>query len=360
MIVFKKIDLITATRNEWNSYHKVRRQFYKEDFPNEPIVPDNSTEVYLKNSIKNYHMIRVNFLIFDDTKVIGSVEFYYYDPSSPSYKGNEKVMYFDIILLREYRRLGIGSSSLKMIAEYCEKVSKTNLIAESQVSEVREFITAIGGKIALIFAKSKLLFKDIDMNLMSSWIEEAEQKNPGSKAIIIEGKMPDEYIKEYVNCYNLSGRDEPKGELEEGDELLTVEVIRNEEKEFERSGIKVFKGLIIEKDGKISALSIVKMYPGIEKHLRQSFTGVGGPYQGRKLGKWVKAKMIAYIKTHYPETETLVTGNASSNGPMLRINTSMGYKKFKEEIVGQIKIEEVKKYLQSKSITDPILTTSNY
>ena len=42
MIVFKKIDLLTATREEWTYYHKVRRQFQNEDFPNEPIMSDNA------------------------------------------------------------------------------------------------------------------------------------------------------------------------------------------------------------------------------------------------------------------------------------------------------------------------------
>ena len=70
------------------------------------------------------------------------------------------------------------------------------------------------------------------------------------------------------------------------------------------------------------------------------------------LGKWVKAKMIEYLVTRYPDTEAIITGNANSNAPMLYINTTMGYKKYKEGFVGQIKLEKVKEYLQSKKIAD--------
>ena len=156
-----------------------------------------------------------------------------------------------------------------------------------------------------------------------------------------------------MESFNQSGRDEPKGDLETGDDNLSVETLRNGEKVNALAGVKDIMGIIIEKDGKISALSHVKIYPGKEKLISQSFTGVPRQYTGRKLGKWIKAKMVDYITSQYPESEAIITGNADSNGPMLHIKTTLGYKKYKEEYIAQITLESLRTYLNTKSTSVP-------
>lgn len=61
--------------------------------------------------------------------------------------------------------------------------------------------------------------------------------------------------------------------------------------------------------------------------------------------------MILYLKEHYPETVAIGTGNAENNAPMLYINNKLGFKKYKESITGQVHLNKLKSYLNSKSIS---------
>ena len=351
MITFKKIDLFTATREEWNNYHKIRREFHLEEFPNEPITSDKATEIMKCGYAKGFHLVVGNFLIYDNNKLVGLLSYDYYGKDAPSYKGNEKIVHFDISLLRNYRRKGIGTKSLQLLIDQCEPVNKSIFITETTLSDVKGFFKHIGAPIAQTAFRSKLLFSDVDMDMITTWIKEAEVNNPDSKAMIIDGVKPEKYIKEIVKSFNLSGNDEPKGDLETGDDVMSEKSVRNEEQVNISAGVKDLMGIVIEKDNKISALTHVKIYPGKEKLLSQSFTGVPEEYRGRKLGKWIKAKMIQYITSQYPESEAIVTGNADSNAPMLHINIALGYKKYKEEFIAQITLENIKGYLNSKITT---------
>ena len=353
MITFKKINLLNATREEWDEFHNIRRAFHVEEFPDEPITSDKAKEIIASGYAKSFHLIDILYLIHDKKKLIGKLSYNYYDKDSPSYKGNEKIVHFDITLLRSYRRKGIGTKTLQLLADQCEQNNKSILITETKLPEVKRFFEKIGAPIAQTGTRNKLVFSNIDMNMIFTWIKEGEEMNPESKALIIEGKKPETYIREIVESFNQSGRDEPKGELETGDDNISEETVRNEERLNALAGIKDLIGIIIEKDGKVSALTHVRIYPGKEKLLSQSFTGVPKQYRGRKLGKWVKAKMVDYITSHYPESEAIITGNADSNGPMLHINTELGYKKYEEEFIAQITLEKLKEYLNAKTTTIP-------
>jgi hypothetical protein len=143
-----------------------------------------------------------------------------------------------------------------------------------------------------------------------------------------------------------------------GDMILTIDELRKMEETEKSAGIKSLFALTIEKNGEISGFSNLKILPGREKLLSQGLTGVPKRFRGRKLGKWVKANLLLFVKENFPESESIVTGNAESNAPMLYINNKLGFKKYKEQVMAQVYLENIKQYLHSKPITSyPIITT---
>ena len=94
--------------------------------------------------------------------------------------------------------------------------------------------------------------------------------------------------------------------------------------------------------------------PERETIVSQNLTGVREKYRGKGLGKWLKAAMLYKIKEEFPKAKIISTGNANSNAPMLAINEKMGFKLHKEGVNGQLKVEDLEKYLKERSLLPQI------
>jgi RimJ/RimL family protein N-acetyltransferase len=352
MIVFRKFDILNTPRDDWNKIHAYRRQYHLEDTPEDPIMLDQAWEENIKGRVINLGMEVYTYGIIDNNKLIGTLFFGYFTEGSPSYVGNEKLVMFEIELLKKYRRNGVGTSALKLIAETCEENGKTILMCNSHVPDTRKFFDAIGAKIAQTQIENRLKFAELNWNMINNWIEEGEEKNPDTKIIIVEGKIPDELIEEFAKVYTESANLQPRDGISMGDMVITVDELRKTEKSDELAGIKQINIITIEKDSSISGFTGLKILPGREKLLSQGLTGVPTRYRGRKLGKWVKAKILSYVNETYPNSEAIITGNAESNEPMLYINNKLGFTKYKELLTIQISLDQLKVYLNSRSTRD--------
>ena len=55
--------------------------------------------------------------------------------------------------------------------------------------------------------------------------------------------------------------------------------------------------------------------------------------------------MIQKVLTERPVVKRIRTGNANSNAPMLAINTELGFKLYKSDVVWQLEMTKLKDYL---------------
>ncbi len=77
-------------------------------------------------------------------------------------------------------------------------------------------------------------------------------------------------------------------------------------------------------------------------------TGVRLPYRGRGLGKWLKATMLLKVREEFPQVRVVVTGNATSNAPMLSINERLGFRPYREGLLAQITLKALTTYLEKR------------
>ncbi len=350
MVHFKKIDIFSSSPEEWRLYHKFRHLFHSENEPEEPFLDDKTIEEFIKVDIINSGMEVSVFRMYDNDAVIGSFYYGFFLESSKSYCGNEKIVRFEIQLLKKYHHHGIATKALQLMVKDCEKKEKSVFVSEFQNIHYKPFFEAIGGTIAQTNAESKLTFSTIDISMIKNWITEAEKANPETRVEIIKDRIPEYLEDEFAKTFNETIQLIPRDNMESKALTFDVDSLRNMEKTDESVGALSIKAVAIEKDGRISALTRVKILPGRENFLSQGLTGVPLKYRGRKLGKWVKAKLILYIMNNYPDVEAILTGNAESNAPMLHINTKLGFKKYKESITGQIHLERLNSYLESRNV----------
>ena len=113
------------------------------------------------------------------------------------------------------------------------------------------------------------------------------------------------------------------------------------------SGATHLTAFIREDNGDISGLTDLYYFPSMAPQLHQAMTGVQEQYRGQGKGKWLKAAMLLEIRNQYPDIETIITQNATSNKPMLAINERLGFKLVREIYGFQVELSKVKEYLES-------------
>jgi len=74
---------------------------------------------------------------------------------------------------------------------------------------------------------------------------------------------------------------------------------------------------------------------------RVARTGVRREFQGRGLGKYLKATMMLDMHNHYPDVEVVDTNNFNRNLPMLSINDRLGFKLFEQYVFHKISVHDL-------------------
>ncbi len=358
MITFRKFDKLTISKSEWAVIHQYRRQVHSDDTPDDPIINDSTFEEQMKGQIIMLKMKAFDYGIHDDKKLVGLFSFVFFNESSPAYKTNEKIVMFQIEMLKEYRKRGIGSKALKILVDTCEKYNKEIFITNSQIPETNKFFDSIGATIAQRAVEKRLAISNLDWVLIDQWINEGESINPETKVENYVGPIPDEYINEFVTIYNESANSLPKDKLESGDMKISIEEFRKKEQIDLITNVVTLTTLAIEKSGEISGFTILKKFPGKETQFDQNSTGVLMKYRGKKIGKLVKASMLKFVKDNYPNTRAILTKIAESNEAMIAINQKLGFKKHREYVTAQVSLQQLKSYLISKPELDYVIENS--
>ncbi|MHA2308653.1 MAG: GNAT family N-acetyltransferase [Candidatus Heimdallarchaeaceae archaeon] len=340
---------VKFSREEWQQYHDYRRIRHKETSPDDPLTPDEIVEKGLQMQMDHPEMVPYMYTIQDTStnKRIGTFAFMVIRETSASYEGNKHLMQYDIALLPEYRRKGIGTRALKMLHEFAIKNEKSIVISGSEERDGKAFLKAIGAQTVLSGVENRLNYADVDWNMIEEWEKEGPNRSPETKLEFFYS-IPDEIIEPYSKVYTETLNQQPLGDLDVKDIIYTPESLREMEKRRKELGRTHLTYITVEPNGEISGLTEMLYRPERENMIVQLLTGVKQDHRGRGLGKWLKAVMMLRIRKEFPSVSIITTDNATTNAPMLSINDRLGFKVHKESITGQMKTEDLGKYLEGK------------
>jgi GNAT superfamily N-acetyltransferase len=348
-IEIREFNPLECSREEWQLYHDYRRLRHKETNPDDPLLPDEMVEKSLKLQMDHPDFEPHLFLIKDASvnKRIGTLFYGIMKESSPSFEGNKHLIQYDLALLPEYRQKGIGTRAVKMLYDFAVENEKTVLIAGSNEIDGKAFLNAIGAQTALSGVENRLHYDSVDWQMIEEWGSEGPQKSPETKLEFFYS-IPEEIIEPYSKIYTETLNQQPFGDLDINDIVFTPESLREVEKRNKELGRTHLTYITVEPNGEISGLTEMLYIPERENMIVQLLTGVRQEHRGRGLGKWLKAVMMLRIKEEFPQVSIITTDNATTNAPMLSINNRLGFKVHKESITGQLKTEDLGKYLEGK------------
>ena len=174
------------------------------------------------------------------------------------------------------------------------------------------------------------------------WVVDGAAQSPSTRLEVYDGHLPQAMWEEY--CPQLSSllNTMPWDDLDHGDIVVTPAQLADWYARLDEQGGSDYTMITREPDGSVSGITDMNYAPYMPQFIDQGFTGVRADARGRGLGKWLKARMLLHVRDIYPHLQTVITGNASSNGPMLAINKVMGFKQHRAGNEYQITVEKLR------------------
>jgi GNAT superfamily N-acetyltransferase len=247
-------------------------------------------------------------------------------PESPSYPSARHLLWTRAGVLEAHRRQGIGRGWLGKVLELADGHGARVIDMRTDQESGHAFLRWLGAEPKFRERESRLDFREVDWDMVSRWIEEGRARSPQTRLELHSGGLPEALFEEVSRALTELNRLVPFEEADHGAFIFTADKTREWYARLRLAHGVHHVYLAREPDGSISGMTDVVKYPHETGFVRQQFTGVRAPAQGRGIGKWLKAAMLAHVREAHPETVYITTENAGSNAPMLAINHQLGFR----------------------------------
>lgn len=259
---------------------------------------------------------------------------------------NPHMAQFEIEVLPEYRRRGIGRRLLGWVAAQAHQHSKRTLITASyeRIPAGRAFVERMGARAGLESRESQLVLAEVDRDLLARWQAEGAEHAAGFELVFWDNHYPEEHIADFADLCEVMNS-APRGQLEVEDQTVTPEKVREFAASQHARGGFIWTIIAVEEASKrMVGFTEVFGNPARPTILGQGATAVRPEFRGHRLGRWMKAAMLELVISDLPEARFIRTGNATTNAPMLAINNDLGFKPYAINTIWQLETEAAAAY----------------
>jgi GNAT superfamily N-acetyltransferase len=317
---------------------------HAESRPGDPVKPDQLVEIEMKH--ENPFETQYRFEVSRDGQMLSDFFAATARPGSPGYESNKMFMWVAASVHPDHRRRGIGRSWIPLTIELMQRHGCTTLTVATHEESGHQFLKWMGAVGKSAGAENRLQLAEVDWAMLRRWVDDGAAKSPSTNLEVYDGHLPEEMREEYCPQLAAMLNTMPWDDLDHGDITVTPAELADWYARLDEQGETDYTMLTREPDGSISGITDMTYAPYRAQFIEQGFTGVRSDARGRGLGKWLKAAMLLHVREIYPELQTVITGNASSNEPMLAINTKMGFKQHRPGNEYQINVEKLREAIR--------------
>ncbi|MHA2157174.1 MAG: GNAT family N-acetyltransferase [Candidatus Hodarchaeales archaeon] len=337
----KIFDPKSASDALWDTFLSLEEEKYREEYPDDPIPAKEETKKTFLFPSPRYTNIYWIAHPEGKEKILGSASLMIYEKNQPSYEQNKHMAFLHIAVRKKYRRKGIATSILKKNLDWLKQNSKTVLQGGSQLESGKMYCASLNGKKAMTEEESRLSLDNMNWDMLNEWKNSGSQRAKGATLEQFE-QVPKEDIEEFCQLFTETLNLIPRGELE-WEAKETPEVRKATEERLAK--LKTTRTTFVsrESEGILSGLTETFLFNDRPTLLYQGLTGVKKEYQGKGLGKWLKAEMLFYCKKKFPNIKFVATDFALVNEPMIAINRKLGFKHYRTWVDYKFDVEELAK-----------------
>ncbi|MGC9778551.1 MAG: GNAT family N-acetyltransferase [Candidatus Heimdallarchaeota archaeon] len=336
-----------ASDEMWDKYFTLKEAIYHEGNSKDKLPSRILEKSFMMKPSSDYNIYRLVIFNEENSQVIGYGNLWHENEKSPYYENVKDKTYAYIAIAKDHRRKGLATELLKAMTKYAKSIEKSIIRTEISRESGVSFCKKLEGELITERVLNRLYLNDVDWNLLDSWRKNAKGKKEGVSVEIFEA-IPEvdleEFCKLYTKTWNMAPAEDMICEM-----IFTPEKRRADEALYRDKDCIWLTIITREPNGEISGLSEVFYNEENPEFLEQELTGVIRDYQGRGLGKWLKAEMLFYLKERFPKAKYIQTGNNNENAPMLSINNRMGFKIHQKQTFFEFDLEKLLTKLGIKS-----------
>lgn len=329
---FRTIDLRNLSDLEANALNDLFNKERFERVPDDPPIPVTERLADWCNIPKRIGL--ESFAYFDADRIVA-----YGDTGFELEGENMHLCWSDISVLPEFRRQGLGKKLLERILQVAKRENRRTLMfgTSERIPSGAVFAEKIEAKRGIENHTNRLLLEELDREMLKRWIKEAPVEEFELGFYINE--FPESELEALCELFDVMNT-APRGELEINDDKATPEKLLEWEHQRKAGGWHRWLAFVRERStGRYAGFTETGWQPNRPHILGQWGTGVNPVYRGKGLGKWLKAAMLEKAMQERPTLTQVRTGNADSNGPMLKINHDMGFKPFIANTDWQLEVD---------------------
>jgi mycothiol synthase len=337
----RTLDLRNLSDFEASALNDFFNSMRAEVVPEDPAIPLSERLADWNNIPKRIGL--VSFAYFDADQVAA-----YADVGFELEGTNMHLCWSGFEVQPKFRRSGLSTQLLEHVLRVAKRENRRVLILDSneRVPAGAHFAKKIGAKPGIENHTNRLLLEELPQGMLRTWIDDAPVAE--FELDFYTGDYPEFDLEALCEMFDVMNT-APRGELEINDEKTTPTKLREWEHARKAQGVHRWTAFVRERStGRYAGFTTTGWQPNRPHILGQWDTGVNPIYRGKGLGKWLKAAMLEKVMRERPEVNQVRTGNADSNGPMLRINHALGFKPFIARTEWQLEVDVALERLKTK------------
>ena len=260
---------------------------------------------------------------------------------------NQHMAQFDVRVRKEYRGQGLGTALMSRVTSMADREGRRMLMGNtrSTIAAGEGFMQSLGGEIGMQMHVNEVEVKDIDRDMINSWIDKASERASDFELQTYEGVWPDDMLDDISAMKDLMNT-MPTEDLDVEDFHFTAQQVKEMDRSMLATGTERWSILARESaTGKIAGYTEMYWNPAKPELGNQGDTAVFEEFKNKGLGRWLKAAMTEKLLAERPGVKKIRTGNAQSNAPMLKINNEMGFRPAITATTWQLDVDTVKSRL---------------
>lgn len=225
----------------------------------------------------------------------------------------------------EARGAGVGTLLLDAEVSATRDLGRSSMVTFApEDSHPTRFLTAHGFTVAQHTAQRRLHPRQLDYSRIERLAGDAAERADGYELVRLDGPSPEDMLPGLTSLFEAIN-DAPLDDLALEPDTFPVERVRRYDGAMRKRRQHVYRLLARERrTGEWAGHTILCVDETRPGYAAQEDTSVVRSHRGHRLGMWLKASMLLWMRAAQPGLTVVDTWNATTNAHMIAVNEALG------------------------------------